>query len=158
MTKSSSDSAPQQEAEKQIIQALIADLPKLAAHEDSDNDKHYSINDLTLKPDWIDKEKKIVVEVFAHIGKLGPGQKRKVAQDVLKLAYIDKATGEQWRKILCFACSEAAKYVDVDKGSPSWVAKAVEAFGIEVRVVPLPPEQFASVKAAQQRQNKTNST
>ncbi|OPX38411.1 MAG: hypothetical protein B1H13_11395 [Desulfobacteraceae bacterium 4484_190.3] len=108
--------------------------------------------DIGVRPDAVDLENKIVVEVYARVGEVKGGQLHKIKGDVLKLALIDKRLGPGWRKIICFASDEAAKYI---KGK-SWVAEAAREFNIEVYVVELPVEQMNKVISAQHRQRMVN--
>lgn len=144
MTAHNSDSAAQRHAEAYMLRSLEESLG--ATFSES------SISGMTVKPDGVDQKRKIVVEVFARIGKLKSAQTHKVQADILKLVFIEKITGEQWRKIICFACPEAAAALQ----GQSWASEAVRAFGVEVHVVPLPPEKIESVKAAQERQIMVN--
>ncbi len=146
MPKHKSDSSAQQDAEATMLSALerelgadFSALPTIDGHP-------------YLRPDAIDFDKKIVVEAFARVGKLKPAQCDKVKGDVLKLIYITRLLGSQWRGILCFASDEAAKYV-LGRG---WVASAVREFGFEVSVVNLPSETIESIEAAQTRQVMVN--
>ncbi|MBS1197950.1 MAG: hypothetical protein H6R18_1735 [Proteobacteria bacterium] len=107
---------------------------------------------IEVRPDGIDPEKQVVVEAYAHIGKLKGAQNHKVKADLLKLAYIEKKLGVGWRKIMCFGSSEAAAFLQ----GKSWAAEAARVFSIEVHVEPLSSEQSQSVKAAQKRQRMVN--
>ncbi|MDQ1362260.1 MAG: hypothetical protein QG652_120 [Pseudomonadota bacterium] len=72
-------------------------------------------------------------------------QLHKIKGDILKLALIEKKLGPGWRKIMCFASNESAKYVQGN----SWVAEAAREFGVEIHVVQLPKEQEDKVISAQ---------
>ena len=105
-----------------------------------------------VKPDAIDPINKVIVEVYAHVGKVKGAQYHKIKGDILKLALIEKRLGTGWRKIICFASNEAAKYI---RGK-SWVAEAAKEFGVEVYVVELPEEQKNNIISAQKRQRMVN--
>lgn len=107
---------------------------------------------ISVQPDAIDLNKKVIVEAYAHIGALKGSQLHKVKGDILKLILIEEKLGENWKKVLCFADEAAAKYV---RGA-SWVAEAVRTFDIEVHVVNLPEEQLELVRSAQKRQRMVN--
>jgi len=107
---------------------------------------------VTVQPDAIDPTRKVVVEAYARIGRVKGAQLNKIKGDILKLALVGKELGSEWRKILCFASSEAAKYAQ----GKSWVAEAAKVFGIEVIVVELPVEQHEKVIQAQKRQIMVN--
>lgn len=108
--------------------------------------------EIGVKPDGIDPNKKVVVEVYAHMGAVKGAQRQKIKADILKLAYIEKMKGEGWKKVMCFGCDAAASYVKND----TWAAKAATAFGIEIVIVPLTAEQKAVISAAQARQKMVN--
>jgi len=146
MTKHASDSSEQQAAEAYILQALALKRDFTFC-----DDNKLPI-DLGVKPDAIDMKNKVVVEVYARVGELKGAQLHKVKGDILKLLLIQEHLGENWRKVLCFASEDAAKYT---KGK-SWVAKAVSTFGIEVEVIELPADIRVSVLGAQKRQIMTN--
>jgi len=108
--------------------------------------------DVGVKPDAIDPINKVVVEVYARVGEVKGAQLHKIKGDILKLALIEKRLGAGWRKIMCFASDEAAKYVQ----GKSWVAEAAREFGVEIYVVQLPDEQKDNVISAQKRQRMVN--
>lgn len=108
--------------------------------------------DVMVKPDAIDPVNKIVVEVYARIGKVKGAQLNKIKGDILKLALIEKRLGPTWRKIMCFASHEAASYVQ----GKSWTAQAAREFGIEIYVADIPEEQKDKVISAQNRQRMVN--
>ena len=146
MEKHASDSSEQQQAEAFILESL-ADALDLSFDEETKLPL-----EIGMQPDAIDLNKKVVVEVYAHVGELRGAQLHKVKGDILKLIFIEKKLGEDWRKILCFADEAAAKYV---RGR-SWVADAVRIFGIEVHVMNLPEQQLSRVQSAQKRQRMVN--
>ena len=116
-----------------------------------DSDSELPI-DVGVKPDAIDPINKVVVEVYARVGEVKGAQLHKIKGDILKLALIGKRLGSGWRKILCFASDESAKYVQGN----SWVAEAAREFGVEIFVVQLPDEQKNNVITAQKRQRMVN--
>lgn len=105
-----------------------------------------------IKPDGVDPDGKIVVEVFARVGRLKPAQAHKVRADLFKLAYLRKLLGPQWRVIFCFADREAAAFLL----GKSWAADAAKSFGVEVVVQELPEDVRLQVLAAQTRQRMIN--
>jgi hypothetical protein len=108
------------------------------------------MQDVEVRPDGVDAERSVFVEVFAHVGKLRGGQRHKVSTDALKLLAI-RAVYSEARLILAFADGEAAESVS------GWKAKTLAANGIEIRVVELPPAERAKIEAAQRRQRMVNS-
>ena len=141
-----SDSTEQRDAEAYILQSLEA---KLEARFDPGARLPIAAGG---RPDAIDPAKKIIVEVYARVGPVKGGQLHKIKGDVLKLALIGQQAGSEWRRILCFASEEAASYVT----GQSWVASAIQHFGIEIVVAPLSEEQRERVKSAQDRQRMVN--
>ncbi len=148
MSKHLSDSTEQQMAEAYMLSALERELGL-------EFDPNASLPiDVGVAPDAIDPNQKVVVEAYARVGAVKGGQLHKIKGDILKLALIEKNLGEGWRKIICFASEDAAKYV---KGK-SWVAEAARIFNVEVHVVKLPEDYKKVVVAAQTRQKMVNPT
>ena len=146
MSRHLSDSAEQQAAEAIMLSSLEEQL-------DCKFDSGAELPiDIGVKPDAVDPINKIVVEVYARVGEVKGAQLHKIKGDILKLALIDKRLGTNWRKIMCFASSEAAKYVQ----GKSWVAEAAREFGVEIFVTELPEEQKDNVISAQKRQRMVN--
>lgn len=54
------------------------------------SDAKVYVGDAHIEPDFINEDEKIVGEIFAHIGTLLEGQKRKLAQDVLKMLLLER--------------------------------------------------------------------
>jgi len=146
MSTHKSDSSEQQTAEEYM---LIALQDKLGANFDSSATLPFSLG---VKPDAIDPINKIVVEAYARVGAVKGAQLHKIKGDILKLALIEKKLGTGWRKIMCFASDEAAKYVL----GKSWVAEAAKEFGVEIHIVHLSDEQKNKVLSAQKRQRMVN--
>jgi len=110
--------------------------------------------DVGLAPDGVDLDRKLVVEVYARVGRLKPAQAHKVKADLLKLAYLRKLLGPEWRVVFCFVDHQAAAFLM----GKSWAAQAAQAFGVEVVVQELPADVREIVVAAQARQRMTNAT
>ena len=146
MTKHKSDSSEQQTAEEYMLMSLQEELGIKF-----DSEAVLPV-DIGVKLDAIDPISKVVVEAYARVGKVKGAQLNKIKGDILKLALIEKKLGSGWRKIMCFASDEAAKYVQGN----SWVAKAAREFDIEIHVVYLPDEQKNNVITAQKRQRMVN--
>ena len=148
VNKHPSNSLSQQEAQGDILSRL---QDKLSIKFDPEPQLPI---DIAVQPDAVDSTNKIVVEVYAHIGKLKGSQSHKIKGDLLKLALIGKKLEPGWRKIMCFACEEAAKLVQ----GQSWVAHAAREFDVEIHVAPLPNERENEVISAQERQRMVNPT
>lgn len=102
-----------------------------------------------VQPDGMAADGSVVVEVFAHIGKLRGGQRHKVSTDALKLMAIRKSR-PQARLILAFADREAAASVS------GWKAETLKANGIEIHTIDLGPIERTEIKVAQARQTMVN--
>lgn len=108
--------------------------------------------DAGVAPDGVDLDRKLVVEVFARVGRLKAAQAHKVKADLLKLAYLRHLLGQDWRVVFCFVDREAAAFLL----GKSWAARAAQTFGVEVMIQDLPQDVRAMVVAAQARQRMTN--
>lgn len=107
-----------------------------------------------LKPDAIDWNKRVIVEVYARVGRLKGAQPSKVKGDILKLLFIERLLGGRWKKIICLGDNAAANTL---KGK-SWVCAAAKEFGISVEVAPHSRKTMRAVLAAQLRQRMVNPT
>ena len=148
MSTHKSDSSEQQTAEDYMLMSLQEKLGIQFVH---DATLPFS---LSVKPDAIDPVNKVIVEAYARIGAVKGAQQHKIKGDILKLALIERKLGTGWRKIMCFASDEAAKFVQ----GKSWVAEAAKEFGVEIHIVHLPDEQKNNVISAQKRQRMVNQT
>lgn len=106
----------------------------------------------SVQLDGLDEKCQAVCEVYARIGRLKGSQPDKVASDILKLCLFEQFRGSAWRKIVCFACPEAAKMFQ----GRSWLAAAVKLFGVEVHVISLPESERIKLLSAQARQVMVN--
>lgn len=101
-----------------------------------------------IEPDFYSSEEKIVGEIFAHIGGLLEGQKRKISQDVLKMLLLEKKHNFVYRKIFV-VCDEAGlKYLTGD----SWTAACISEFGIEIKHIELSEEERQELLTTQAKQ------
>ena len=144
MARHKSDSTEQIDAERYILGEI--------AKRESLNFDDYADLGIVASPDGINQQKKVMVEVYAHIGRLKGAQLHKVKADILKLAYIERKLGGNWKKIICYGCREAAFYL---KGK-SWAAEVAKALDIKVMVVPLSDEQKQNVLESQNLQRMMN--
>ena len=90
----------------------------------------------------------VLCEVFAHLGRLRPGQTRKIITDAFKLIYVERLMGLTARKIILLADPQAARSF----GGRSWVSRAFDDYGIEVHVIQLCSESEERLRLAQARQ------
>jgi hypothetical protein len=96
--------------------------------------------------DGVAPDESVLVEIFAHQGGLKGGQRHKVQGDALKLITL-KRTRPASKLIIAFCDQEAAD------GVVGWVAEALDAAGIETRVVKLPDKVCADLRAERLRLN-----
>lgn len=101
-----------------------------------------------LELDGYSEEPPIISEAWAHIGPPKSAQKSKVAKDAFKLLLAEKLLNRDFRKILVFADSRAAAHFL----GRSWIARGLDAAGIEVKVFELPDRIREMVLGAQRRQ------
>lgn len=87
----------------------------------------------------------VLVEIFAHRGKVLSGQGRKLAQDVLKLTWIRERAGAE-RIVLAIADPAVELYLTRPK---AWLTQAISDLGVEVIRVELDAETTAALERAQ---------
>ena len=96
----------------------------------------------------------VLAEAWAHIGNAKSAQRHKVLGDLLKLAFLRRVLRKSYPTVivesyLLFA-DEAASCVIIGKG---WASLAAREFEISARVIALPDEIVAAIKAAQRNQD-----
>lgn len=143
-----SDSSVQRQAEAAII-AAAADLLGL--------DLLASPGRITLAGDvWVEVDARapdssVFVEAYARQGPLKGAQLKKIGQDILKLALLQReAAFSGSRAIIAFASEEARDSVR------GWLRRAADAFGVQLLVVPIPEDLRNEILAAQSRQMMVN--
>ena len=104
---------------------------------------------LRVEVDGKNDQEKMLCEICCHIGSLKAGQRHKVAGDMLKLIFVEKALGGEWRKVICLVDQQARDSVE-----NSWLGAAAEEMGIEVEVVPLSKAGRDDIRKAQGRQRR----
>ena len=137
------DSAEQRAAETTMLELLGRELGVTFA-------KHrlVSAEGAKVEVDGFSRRPPILVECYAHQGTLRVGQKHKIANDALKLAWVGATLLPGARKILLFSDEPAT----ASFRNRSWAAAAIAHFGIEIRVVTVPEDTRAAVRRAQERQ------
>ena len=103
---------------------------------------------VTVQVDGINRDHRVLCEVYSRIGKLKAGQQDKLASDMLKLVFLEHTLGGEWRKFICLADSEAARCVS----GKSWLAAVAKRMGFTVLVVDPPQAVKDRLLAAQHRQ------
>ena len=106
-----------------------------------------------IEPDLYSEEKRIICEIFVHIGALKVGQQHKISQDILKMLLLEKTTGVSYRKIIVVADDKVEKYLH----GKSFIAESIRQFGIEVKKINISDEIRMNVTNAQARQFMINS-
>lgn len=101
-----------------------------------------------VEPDAYSESPPILVEAWAHIGKLKDGQRNKILSDALKLLYIDKKTKRSFKKVILFSNEETMNCFL----SNSWWSKALSDFGIELEFVEIDKETENMIIEAQKQQ------
>jgi hypothetical protein len=101
--------------------------------------------------DGVAPDESVLVEVFAHQGRLRGGQFHKVARDALKLITL-KRSRPAAQLVLAFGDPDAAAGVT----GASWLAEALRAWGVAVLVAELDDALRAGLSAAQTRQVMVN--
>lgn len=137
-----SDSAAQRGAEPVIVQAVAEAIGVPLAK------RRLVVGDgAECEVDGASADGTILVEAFAHQGKLRGGQFKKVSEDALKL--ITLARGQiDTRLILAFSDEQGARSFL----GASWKAEALRIWGVEVMVVTLADDVRTGIRNAQVRQ------
>lgn len=102
--------------------------------------------------DGINRDHRLICEIFSRIGTLQSAQIEKVASDILKLTFLELTLGGTWRKVMCFADDSAANVLR----NRSWLAAAAKSVHIEVVVAKLPANVHLAVLTAQAQQTMVN--
>jgi hypothetical protein len=136
------DSSEQRDAEPLMIAAVAEAIgvPLAKARIAFDNGSWCEVDGVSADGD-------VLVEAFAHQGKMIGGQLKKVAEDAFKLVTVAKSRPGA-RLIVAFADDVAAKSFL----GKSWKAEALRIWGVEVLVVELHDDVRAGIRSAQVRQ------
>lgn len=145
--KHPSDSSKQREIERLIVNE-IAKNENLIFEEK----KSINIKDVVFEFDFYNKEKKIIGEIYAGIGKISAGSRKKVITDCFKMVYAEKLTDSPCVKRLIFIDKNIEKVFT----GKSWAAKAIIEFGILIDVIEIPETSMNELKAVIELQKKGN--
>src|SRR4051812_15710010 len=104
-------------------------------------------NSVWCEVDGVSADGMVLVEAFAHQGKMIGGQLKKVSEDALKLVTITKVRPGA-RLMIAFADEMAAKSFM----GKSWKAEALRLWGVDVLIVELHDDVRAGISTAQVRQ------
>jgi hypothetical protein len=105
-----------------------------------------------VEVDGVAPDESVLVEIFAHQGRLKGAQFHKVARDAFKLITLGRSRPAS-KLIIAFGDRDAAACVT----GASWLAEALSSWGIEVLVVELDDAVRAGLRDAQVRQVMVNS-
>lgn len=105
-------------------------------------------NVVGVEIDGYSEEHKIMVEVFARIGKLSAAHYEKLANDILKLNLAEDILNTSHKKYIAVCGEDVERYLN---GS-SWKAFAVKYYNFEVVRIELSLEDREMILNAQQRQ------
>lgn len=103
------------------------------------------VDGVSIAVDGVDEARAFFAEAYARQGFLKGAQKKKIAQDILKLSLV-RANYPGARLILAFASQEACRSLR------GWVAHAAQVHDIELLVVDIPAETRLAILRAQERQ------
>ena len=138
-----SDSSVQREAQLMMLEQLGDELDCTLAIDDRIG---------AMEIDGVSQSPPILVETWAHQGPPRGGQYHKVMNDAFKLIYARSifkgAEQPKLRLMLAFADARAA----APFCGKSWRAQALDAAGIEVRVVDLPEVVRVGLRHTQEAQ------
>ena len=114
---------------------------------------YFSDNNFTyIQPDFYSKEKRVVGEIFAHIGKNKTGQVHKISNDILKMLLLEKSTGMHYRKMIVVCDESEIKQLS----GKSMLAEAIRQFNIELVGVEIGDENKNRILCAQDKQKMQN--
>lgn len=109
--------------------------------------KRLSLGEALCEVDGVSDDEQVLVEAFAHQGKLKGGQFKKVSEDALKLITLAR-TREGTRLILAFADEQAA----ASFSGGGWKAEALRLWNIAIVVVELDGTTLGAISDAQVKQ------
>lgn len=139
-----SDSTVQRQAETIIVEKLAKRLQKNLSPK-----VKFKIGNFSLEVDAIDDEGGLY-EIYAHVGKLKPGHRKKIASDMLKLLLIEKREGKREKYIAIVNDNDIKN--ELDENSQSWLALAIKELGFNLQPVNLPLNIIEQIKKIQKRQ------
>jgi hypothetical protein len=98
--------------------------------------------------DGADDDRTVLVEVFAHLGAVKPGQARKMATDAFKLIWAGRRL-DATRLVIAVADPATEAYL---RRPSAWLTAALRDSGVEVLRVEVDAAVLAEVAAAQRNQ------
>ena len=97
--------------------------------------------------DGVDRENRVLCEVFTHVETMKDGQQKKLAKDLLKLLAVEHSLAGSWRKVICVVDEPARDFLC----GRSWIASVVREFHFEVVMVSLAAEVRLAILQEQAR-------
>jgi hypothetical protein len=94
-----------------------------------------------------------IVEVYAGIDTLKPGQRKKIANDILKMVLYEKLIGKSIKKTIVVVDAKIEDSLSYEKHS-SWLNRAIEIYGIQVKNANLSDQEREELIATKERQGK----
>jgi hypothetical protein len=139
------DSSTQREIEKLIIE-------KITTEGNFTSEKGTVIKGVKFEFDFYNAEKKIIGEIYAGIGKISAGSRKKVITDCFKMVFAEELLGYECDKRLVFIDEKIEKAFKGD----SWAAEAIRKYKIETKVIIISEENMNELKAAKKLQQISN--
>ncbi|MEL7654300.1 MAG: hypothetical protein AAGU75_00140 [Bacillota bacterium] len=142
-----SSSIVQREAEE-----LTANQYSIETGINFERNKQFRFNSNTADIDIYSEDHQIIGEIYSHVGKLKSAQADKVKRDILKLLYIDAKTDKTHNKL--FIVNNQSTFDCLINNS--WLADAINTFGIKPVLVRIPQTMIDKLLAAQKEQDLRN--
>ncbi len=134
-----SDSTPRIEVEKNIVESLQV---KYGCEFQN------KIEGLSFQPDFFNKEKMIIGEIYSGIDKLNSAQKNKIMADCFKLISIEKSLGGDWNKYIVVIDNKIEESLKGD----GWRKKAMEEAKITLLLEKISEEDRKKLEETKKRQ------
>jgi hypothetical protein len=147
----SSRSTAQQEIEAVILSrlSLVVEMPLQGAKLKTGR-SHIALDGLGSEQH---EKSFVIVEIFAHVGRVKAAQRHKVQADLFKLSLAKAILLSQGvtlvRAIFVMVCEDCAKSCFGN----TWISDAADAHGIEHLVLNIGPEEREALVSAQAKQN-----
>lgn len=142
-----SSSMEQQRAEEIILEQVCLWLKM-----DLEHCPKIMVGSTFMQPDFYSREKGVIGEISAHIGRTNKAQDNKIANDLLKMLLLEKLENRRYRKIIV-VCD---KDVYAKLCGTSILAQCVQEFGVEVKLMEIDGDLRADIVNAQTRQRMVN--
>ena len=143
----SSDSTAQRRAEGLILEAVARKVGVSLSPQ-----RLELVSGAVVDVDGVAEDESVFVEIFAHQGQLKGGQRHKIAGDALKLITIARERTPPPTLILAFGDPDILRFF----GGKSWLAAAINAWGIKIVVADLDVSAQDEIRLAQTRQKMVN--